>query len=89
MSVETLTLFAPDPRFVSPYLNAIPPIASTEQVPGDSASNGISYILRLSSLTMRSHYHVQESQWLMKLHTYGLLRNSFRPPQVSEAAPYL
>lgn len=24
---------------------------------------------------------VQESQWLRKLHTYGLLRNSFRPPQ--------
>jgi transposase len=24
---------------------------------------------------------VQESQWLMKLHTYGLLRNSFRPPE--------
>src|SRR5215470_6665223 len=24
---------------------------------------------------------VQESQWLMKLHTYGLFRNSFRPPQ--------
>src|SRR6266516_7917180 len=24
---------------------------------------------------------VQESQWLMKLHTYGLLRNSFRPSQ--------
>ena len=24
---------------------------------------------------------VQESQWMMKLHTYGLLRNSFRPPQ--------
>jgi hypothetical protein len=24
---------------------------------------------------------VQESQWLMKLHTYELLRNSFRPPQ--------
>ena len=24
---------------------------------------------------------VQESQWLMKLHTYGLLRNSFRPGQ--------
>ncbi len=24
---------------------------------------------------------VQEGQWLMKLHTYGLLRNSFRPPQ--------
>lgn len=24
---------------------------------------------------------VQESPWLMKLHTYGLLRNSFRPPQ--------
>src|SRR5271170_5957649 len=24
---------------------------------------------------------VQESQWLVKLHTYGLLRNSFRPSQ--------
>src|SRR5216684_1768367 len=24
---------------------------------------------------------VQQSQWLMKLHTYGLLRNSFRPSQ--------
>src|SRR6059058_1105060 len=24
---------------------------------------------------------VQESQWLMRLHTYGLLRNSFRPSQ--------
>ena len=24
---------------------------------------------------------LQESQWLMKLHTYGLLRNSFRPSQ--------
>src|SRR5260370_42607789 len=24
---------------------------------------------------------VQESQWLMKLHTYGLLRNSVRPAQ--------
>jgi transposase len=24
---------------------------------------------------------VQEGQWLMKLHTYGLLRNSFRPSQ--------
>src|SRR5215469_2800191 len=24
---------------------------------------------------------VQESQWLMKLHTYGLLQNSFRPSQ--------
>jgi transposase len=24
---------------------------------------------------------VQESQWLMKLHTYGLLRKSFRPTQ--------
>jgi transposase len=24
---------------------------------------------------------VQESQWLMKLHAYGLLRNSFRPPE--------
>ena len=23
---------------------------------------------------------VQESQWLLKLHTYGLLRNSFHPP---------
>ena len=23
---------------------------------------------------------VQESRWLLKLHTYGLLRNSFRPP---------
>ena len=22
---------------------------------------------------------VQESQWLLKLHTYGLLRNSFHP----------
>ena len=24
---------------------------------------------------------VQECQWLMKLHTYGLLLNSFRPPE--------
>jgi transposase len=24
---------------------------------------------------------VQECQWVMKLHTYGLLRNSFRPPE--------
>jgi transposase len=24
---------------------------------------------------------VQECQWLMKLHTYGLLANSFRPPE--------
>ncbi len=24
---------------------------------------------------------VQESQWLLKLHTYGLLRDSFRPPE--------
>src|SRR5437879_12725020 len=24
---------------------------------------------------------VQESQWLMKMHTYGLLRNSFRQSQ--------
>jgi transposase len=24
---------------------------------------------------------VKESQWLMKLHTYGLLRNSFHPPE--------
>ena len=23
---------------------------------------------------------MQESQWLLKLHTYGLLRNSFHPP---------
>ena len=23
---------------------------------------------------------VQESQWLLKLHTYGLLNNSFQPP---------
>ena len=28
---------------------------------------------------------VQESQWLRKLHTYGLLRNSFRPPDVIRA----
>jgi transposase len=28
---------------------------------------------------------VQECQWLMKLHTYGLLRNSFRPPEVIRA----
>jgi transposase len=25
--------------------------------------------------------YVQECQWLMKLHTYGLLRNFFRPPE--------
>jgi transposase len=25
--------------------------------------------------------NVHESQWLMKLHTYGLLRSSFRPSQ--------
>lgn len=24
---------------------------------------------------------IQESQWLLRLHTYGLLRNSFRPPE--------
>jgi hypothetical protein len=24
---------------------------------------------------------VQEAQWLRKLHSYGLLRNSFRPPE--------
>jgi len=38
---------------------------------------------------------VQESQWLMKLHTYGLLRNSFRaaggdtahPSRVAVAGP--
>src|SRR5450631_4673287 len=24
---------------------------------------------------------VQESQWLLKLHTYGLLRDSFHPPE--------
>src|SRR5256712_857823 len=29
----------------------------------------------------RRHSDVAESQWLMKLHTYGLLRNSFRPSQ--------
>src|SRR5436853_6581069 len=29
---------------------------------------------------------VQESQWLMKLHTYGLLRNSFRPPDDTGSA---
>ena len=28
---------------------------------------------------------VQESQWLLKLHTYGLLRKSFRPPAESRA----
>src|SRR5213080_2961975 len=28
---------------------------------------------------------VQESQWLMKLHTYGLLRNSFRPAHPADA----
>ncbi|HEY6341919.1 MAG TPA: IS110 family transposase [Bryobacteraceae bacterium] len=28
---------------------------------------------------------VQESQWLLKLHTYGLLRNSFRPPDAIRA----
>lgn len=32
---------------------------------------------------------VQESQWLMKLHTYGLLRNSFRPaPEIREMRTY-
>jgi transposase len=29
----------------------------------------------------RKKSDVQESQWLMKLHTYGLLRSSFRPAQ--------
>jgi len=24
---------------------------------------------------------VQECQWLQKLHTFGLLNNSFRPPE--------
>ena len=28
---------------------------------------------------------VQECEWLRKLHTYGLLRNSFRPPEVIRA----
>jgi transposase len=28
---------------------------------------------------------VQECQWLLKLHTYGLLRNSFRPPPAIRA----
>jgi len=32
----------------------------------------------------KSDVDVQESQWLMKLHTYGLLRNSFRPSQEIE-----
>jgi transposase len=32
---------------------------------------------------------VQESQWLMKLHTYGLLRNSFRPsPEIRTIRTY-
>jgi transposase len=32
---------------------------------------------------------VQESQWLMKLHTYGLLRNSFRPsPEIRTMRTY-
>jgi len=32
---------------------------------------------------------VQESQWLMKLHTYGLLRNSFRPsPEIRMLRTY-
>jgi transposase len=32
---------------------------------------------------------VQESQWLMKLHTYGLLRNSFRPaPEIRRLRTY-
>jgi len=32
---------------------------------------------------------VQESQWLMKLHTYGLLRNSFRPsPEIRTMRSY-
>jgi len=32
---------------------------------------------------------VQESQWLMKLHTYGLLRNSFRPaPEIRRMRTY-
>lgn len=32
---------------------------------------------------------VQESQWLMKLHTYGLLRNSFRPaPEIRAIRTY-
>jgi transposase len=29
---------------------------------------------------------VQESQWLLKLHTYGLLRNSFHPPAAIRVA---
>ena len=29
----------------------------------------------------RAESDVQECQWLMKLHTYGLLRDSFRPPE--------
>jgi hypothetical protein len=32
---------------------------------------------------------VQESQWLLKLHTYGLLRNSFRPaPEIRRMRNY-
>jgi len=30
---------------------------------------------------------VQESQWLLKLHTYGLLRDSFHPPEEIRALP--
>jgi hypothetical protein len=33
--------------------------------------------------------HVQESQWLLKLHTYGLLNNSFQPaPDIRVARTY-
>ena len=31
---------------------------------------------------------VQESQWLLKLHTYGLLRDSFCPPMRLRCAVY-
>jgi hypothetical protein len=63
---------------------------------GDKAGNGAS-----DGLEERSNGHpvgvvvcvrnflielVQESQWLMKLHTYGLLRHSFRPSQSGTSA---
>jgi Transposase len=32
---------------------------------------------------------VQESQWLLKLHTYGLLNNSFQPPLVTEMMQFI
>jgi hypothetical protein len=32
---------------------------------------------------------VQECQWLLQLHTFGLLRNSFRPPEEILPTAYL